>query len=435
MIGEIPYSKAVLPNGTASAVFHRKMEKTPKGLRLHIGIFGRRNVGKSSVLNALTGQDVTIVSDIPGTTTDPVEKPMEFLPLGPVLFVDTAGLDDVGTLGELRKRKSIRVFDRTELALLVTEAYSCWGEYEEMLLEETRHRRIPTLVVLNKIDLNGSGTARTLLDKRNISYICMSATKGIGVPEAKQAIIQTVPDDWYKQSGILDGIVSAGHTVILVIPIDKEAPKGRIILPQVQVLRDILDKQANALVINERGIEQAIKDLKFRPRIVITDSQVFHQVSEATPDYIPMTSFSVVFARYKGDLFTLTAGAKRIATLNETDRVLICEACTHHPVGDDIGRNKIPRWLRAKVGDRLKFDVVAGRDFPDDLGPYSLVIHCGACVFNRREMLSRICHCTGQNVPITNYGLVIAYIHGILDRVLAPFQNNASLQATIHRLP
>lgn len=396
------------------------MEKTPKGLRLHIGIFGRRNVGKSSVLNALTGQDVAIVSDIPGTTTDPVEKPMEFLPLGPVLFMDTAGLDDVGTLGELRKRKSAKVFDRTELALLVTEA-NIWGEYEEMLLEETRQRRIRTLVVLNKVDLNGSGRVKTLLDKKNISYVCMSATKGIGVLEAKQAIIQIVPDDWYKQRGILDGVVSADDTVLLVIPIDKEAPKGRIILPQVQVLRDILDKQANALVVNERGIEQAVKNLKIRPRIVITDSQVLHQVSEATPNCIPMTSFSVVFARYKGDLWTLTAGAKRIATLKETDRILICEACTHHPIGDDIGRDKIPRWLRAKVGDRLKFDIVAGRDFPKDLSPYSLIIHCGACVFNRREMLSRIYHCMEQNVPITNYGLVIAYIHGIIDRVLAPF--------------
>ncbi len=403
------------------------MQKAPKGLRLHIGIFGRRNVGKSSVLNAITGQDAAIVSDIPGTTTDPVEKPMEFLPLGPVLFVDTAGLDDIGTLGELRKRKSVKVFDRTELALLVTEA-NIWGEYEEMLLTKTKERRIPTLVILNKIDLNGSGAARTLLDKKNIPYVCMSATKRIGVPEVKQAIIQIVPDDWYKQCGILDGMVSAGDTVILVVPIDKEAPKGRIILPQVQVLRDILDKQANALVINERGIKQAIKNLKIRPRVLITDSQVFRQVSEETPDYIPMTSFSIVFARYKGDLSTLTAGAKRINALKETDRVLICEACTHHPIGDDIGRDKIPRWLRDKIGDGLKFDIVAGRDFPDDLSPYSLVIHCGACVFNRREMLTRICHCAEQNVPITNYGLVIAYVHGILDRVLAPFQHNASLQ-------
>ena len=401
------------------------MEKTPKGLRLHIALFGRRNVGKSSVLNALTGQDVAIVSDVPGTTTDPVEKPMELLPVGPVLFVDTAGLDDVGALGRLRRQKSVKVFDRTDLALLVTES-DAWGQYEEMLIEETGKCGIPSLVILNKVDIASPGKVAALLDERDVPYVCMSAKSRAGTPAAKQAIIQRVPDEWYKQAGILDGIVNVGDTVMLVIPVDKEAPKGRIILPQVQTLRDILDKRANAVVTNEENLRNAIKSLRVKPKIVITDSQVFDKVAETTPRYIQMTSFSIIFARYKGDLDKLVAGVRRIDSLKETDRVLICEACTHHPIGDDIGRSKIPQWLRARVGHGLQCDITAGRDFPEELGSYSLVIHCGACMFNRREMLTRIYQAAIQNVPITNYGITIAYIHGILDRALEPFENTDS---------
>ena len=400
------------------------MQRTPKSLKLHIAIFGRRNVGKSSVLNALTGQDVAVVSDIAGTTTDPVEKPMEMLPLGPVLFVDTAGFDDVGALGELRTRKTEKVLERTDIALLVTEA-DTWGEYEQRWCAEFQRRQIPALVVLNKIDAIEDLRASTRPQEIALPWCTMSATQRVGVLETKQSIVRTVPDDWYKQAGILDGIVARNDTVVLVVPIDKEAPKGRIILPQVQTLRDILDKKARALVTNEADLAHAIETLRTRPSIVITDSQVFEKVAQVTPPDIPLTSFSIVFARYKGDLETLVHGAHRVRTLQENDKVLICEACTHHPIGDDIGRGKIPRWLRAKIGTGLQCDVVAGHDLPDNLEQYALVIHCGACMFNRRAMLSRILTCQRLGVPITNYGVVIAYLHGILDRVLAPFLDDS----------
>ena len=406
------------------------MQRTPKSLRLHIAIFGRRNVGKSSVLNALTGQDVAIVSDVAGTTTDPVEKPMELLPLGPVLFVDTAGFDDAGTLGRLRTRKTAKVLDRTDIALLVTEA-DAWGEFETRWAAEFKRRGTPALVILNKIDLLDPNRVTGLVEEVDLSCCAMSATQGLGVLEAKEAIIRTVPDSWYKQAGILDGLVDQGDTVVLVIPVDKEAPKGRIILPQVQTLRDVLDKKASALVCSEVDLARNITNLREKPRLVITDSQAFEAVAERTPPDIPMTSFSIVFARYKGNLDTLVAGARRIETLKDTDRVLICEACTHHPIGDDIGRKKIPRWLRARAGKGLRCNVVAGHDFPDDLKQYALVIHCGACMFNRREMLTRIITCQEQGVPITNYGIVIAYVRGILDRTLAAFRHRAPLTARL----
>ena len=400
------------------------MHRTPKGLRLHIAIFGRRNVGKSSVLNALTGQDVAIVSEVAGTTTDPVEKPMEMLPLGPILFVDTAGFDDVGALGQLRIRKTTRMLLRADLALLVTEA-DAWGEYEEAWSRELQERKIPILVVLNKADVADPTRVARQVEQKGLRWTAMSATRGIGVLRARQAIIERVPTAWYKRAGILDGIVQKGDTVVLVIPIDKEAPKGRIILPQVQTLRDVLDKQARAVVTNEADLSHAIRDLRVRPRVVITDSQAFEEVAERTPPDIPITSFSAIFARYRGDLGTLSAGAHAIGRLCEEDKVLICEACTHHPIGDDIGRDKIPRWLRARVGQGLRFDVMTGHDFPDDLSGYALVIHCGACMLNRREVLSRILACQQQGVPVTNYGIAIAYVHGILDRALAPFQGSA----------
>ena len=410
------------------------MRKTPKSLRLHIAIFGRRNVGKSSVLNALTGQDVAIVSDVAGTTTDPVEKPMELLPIGPVLFVDTAGFDDVGALGRLRTRKTAKVLDRTDIALLVTEA-DAWGEYETAWAEELKRRAIPALIVLNKTDLADPNDVALKVEQTGLPWCAMSAARGTGVLEAKESIIRTVPDSWYKQAGILDGLVAAGDTVVLVIPIDKEAPKGRIILPQVQTLRDILDKNASAVVTNEVNLPRDLANLKEKPRMVITDSQAFEAVADRTPLDIPMTSFSIVFARFKGDLHTLVEGARRIERLKETDKVLICEACTHHPIGDDIGRRKIPRWLRAQTGPGLQCDVLVGHDFPDNLEEYALVIHCGACMFNRREMLTRIIACQERGVPVTNYGVVIACLHGILDRALRPFQPQLPREARANRLP
>jgi len=397
------------------------MLRTPKSLRLHIAIFGRRNVGKSAVLNALTGQDVAIVSDVPGTTTDPVEKPAELLPLGPVLFVDTAGFDDAGALGTLRTRKTAKVLDRTDIAILVTEA-DTWGDYETTWAEEFKRRRMPALVILNKIDLADPAVAAREAEKAGLPWSAMSATGRIGVLDAKQAVIRTVPDSWYKQAGILDGLVHHGDTVVLVIPLDKEAPKGRLILPQVQTLRDILDKDAAALVTNEHNLPRDLARLTTKPRLVITDSQAFEAVAGQIPPDVPLTSFSIAFARYKGDLDALAEGARHIAALEETDKVLVCEACTHHPVGDDIGRKKIPGWLRARVGPQLRCDVSAGHDFPNDLRQYALVIHCGACMFSRGEMLSRIITCREGGIPITNYGMAIAYLHGILDRALAPFR-------------
>jgi len=401
------------------------MQRTPKGLRLHIAILGRCNVGKSSVLNALTGQNVAIVSDVMGTTTDPVEKPMELLPIGPVLFVDTAGLDDIGALAALRADKTVRVLGRTDIALLVTEA-DTWSYYEETWSEELRRRQIPTLIILNKIDRASSEDVARQVERSGLPWVAVSATTGQGVLDAKQAIVQTVPDHWHRQAGILDGMVDAGDTVVLVIPIDKEAPKGRLILPQVQTLRDILDKKADALVTDETRVSNAIATLTKSPALVITDSQVFKKVADATPPDLALTSFSVLFARHKGDLDSLVAGAKAIDTLRGDDKVLICEACTHHPVEDDIGRDKIPRWLRGRAGHNLECDVVSGRDFPDRLEGYSLVIHCGACMFNRRQMISRIIACQKQNVPITNYGLAIAHLHGILDMALAPLGRGRS---------
>jgi [FeFe] hydrogenase H-cluster maturation GTPase HydF len=395
------------------------MLKTPKSLRLHIAILGRRNVGKSSVLNALTGQDVAIVSEVAGTTTDPVEKPMELLPLGPVLFIDTAGFDDMGSLGQLRIERTSRILERADVALLVTEA-DTWGEYEEKWSRLLRESDIPVLVILNKAD-SREVTIRPDLERAGAQWTVMSAVKRTGVLETKEAIIRTVPESWYKQAGILDGLAAEHDTVVLVIPIDKEAPKGRIILPQVQTIRDLLDRKANAFVTNEVQLPVALEQLREKPRLVVTDSQAFEEVARSTPADIPMTSFSILFARFKGDLESLVDGVKSIERLRGNERILISEACTHHPIGDDIGRKKIPNWLRAKAGQGLDFDVLSGHDFPPDLDQYSLVVHCGACMLNRREMLTRILRCRQAGVPITNYGLAIAASLGILERALQPF--------------
>lgn len=384
------------------------------------------------MLNALTGQDVAIVSDVAGTTTDPVEKPMELLPIGPVLFVDTAGLDDVGALGRLRIQKTAKVLERTDVALLVTEA-ATWGVYEEGWAAELRRRKIPTLVILNKTDIDNPSRITENIHRLGLNWCAMSAVARTGVLQAKEAIIKTTPASWYEQGGILDGMIEEGDTVVLVVPIDKEAPKGRLILPQVQTLRDILDKRATAVVTNEERLGQVIEQMKARPRLVITDSQVFAEVADRTPPDVPMTSFSVIFGRYKGSLSAFVSGARAIDGLKESDRVLIAEACTHHPIEDDIARGKIPRWLQEKAGTGLACDIVSGHDFPEQLEPYSLVIHCGACMFNRREMLSRILACQQQGVAITNYGVAIAHLRGILKRALLPFGYGRRQQPCVSR--
>ena len=393
----------------------------PKGFRLHIGLFGRRNVGKSSLLNALTRQDVSIVSDIAGTTTDPVEKPMELLPLGPVLFIDTAGIDDVGALGAMRVHRTRQVFDRTDVGVLITQADE-WGRFEEDILTELERRQLPTIVVLNKTDLCRPDAP--LLDRlkaRKTPVVQTVATEGRGVLDFREALIKAAPDDFINAPSIVGDLVPAGELAVLVVPIDLEAPKGRLILPQVNAIRDLLDNDAYCMVVKERELRDALDRLNRPPRIVVTDSQAFLKVAGDTPDTVPMTSFSILFARYKGDLVEFVRGALGIENLRPDDRVLVAEACSHHPIGEDIGRVKIPRWLTQYVGGKLEFTHVQGHDFPEDLSPYSLVVHCAGCVWNRREMLSRMLNCRKAGVPITNYGVAIAYSLGIFERALAPF--------------
>ncbi len=398
------------------------MQKTPKSFRLHIGIFGRRNAGKSSLLNALTRQQVSIVSEVAGTTTDPVEKPMEILPLGPVLFIDTAGIDDVGALGQLRVEKTRTIFDRTDIGIIVAEA-GHWNQFEQSILDELRRREIPAIVAFNKCDL-GEPAAETVdrLKTEAIPLVPMIASTGDGVLALREALIRSVPEDFLKPPPILNDLVPPDELALLVIPVDLEAPKGRLILPQVQTIRDLLDGDAQALIVKETGLRGALARLNRPPAIVVTDSQAFEQVAAETPPEIPMTGFSILFARQKGDLYQMAEGALAIGDLKPGDRVLIAEACTHHPIADDIGRVKIPRWLQDSVGGPLKIDFTAGRDFPDDdLEKYDLIVHCGACMWTRREMLSRLMRCRQAGVPVTNYGITIAYTLGVLERALKPF--------------
>lgn len=392
----------------------------PRGFRLHIGLFGRRNVGKSSLLNAVTRQQTSIVSDTAGTTTDPVEKPMELLPLGPVLFIDTAGIDDAGGLGALRVARTRQALERTDLGVVVTD--NVWGAFEEGVLGELKERSVPVVAVFNKSDLKrpDPDTVAGLI-RKGVRTVCISAACGEGLPDLRQALLDLAPADFIENPAIVGDLVGPGETAVLVVPIDKEAPRGRLILPQVQAIRDLLDSDAMAMVVKERELRAALDRLKRPPKLVVTDSQAFLKVAGDTPREVPLTSFSILFARFKGDLAVQTEGALSIDDLRPGDRVLIAEACSHHPIGDDIGRVKIPRWLTQYVGGKLDFDTVQGRDFPEDLSPYRLVVHCGACMWNRRAMLSRLLRCRRAGVPITNYGLAIACSLGILERALEPF--------------
>jgi [FeFe] hydrogenase H-cluster maturation GTPase HydF len=395
--------------------------KPPKSFRLHIGFFGRRNVGKSSLLNALTHQEVSIVSDVAGTTTDPVEKPMELLPLGPVLFIDTAGIDDSGALGEKRIQKTMEVIDRTDLAILVSDS-SEWGSFEELFLQKLKELGIPVIVVLNKADrYQLQESLIKNLSSEKVPVIETSATQQRGINELRELILTYAPGSFINRPTILSDLVGPGEAAILVVPIDKEAPKGRLILPQVQSIRDLLDGDSFCIVVKERELREAFSRLNKPPKLVVTDSQAFLKVAADTPPEIPLTSFSILFARYQGDLTGMVNGAMAIDQLEANDKVLIAEACSHHPIGEDIGTVKIPRWLTQYVGGKLQFDYTRGRDFPSDLSGYKLIIHCGACMWNRREMLSRMMKATREGVPITNYGLTIAYSLGIFERALQPF--------------
>jgi len=397
------------------------MIKTPKGLRLHIGIFGRRNVGKSSLLNALTRQTVSIVSDVAGTTTDPVEKPMELLPIGPVVFIDTAGVDDVGLLGDMRTARTKKIFDRTDLAIIVSTGKG-WGAFEKDLLKEFSERTVPVIIVFNKSDLE-SPDAELIHKLQNEKYpvIQTVATEAGGIFDLREAIIRQTPQDIINSPAIISDLIQAGEMAILVVPIDKEAPKGRLILPQVQTIRDILDSDAYCMVVKERELRDVFQKFNSKPAIVVTDSQAFLKVAADTPQDVLMTSFSILFARVKGNLSEFVRGAMVIDELQPGDNVLIAEACTHHPITDDIGTVKIPRWLTQYVGGKINFSHSQGHDYPENLEKYKLIIHCGSCMFNRREVLSRIMYAKRAGVPITNYGLTIAYSLGIFERALSPF--------------
>ena len=404
------------------------MQPGPKSLRLHIGLFGRRNVGKSSLLNAITRQQVSIVSAQAGTTTDPVEKPMELLPLGPVLFVDTAGVDDEGALGELRMARTRTVLDRVDLGVIVT-GESPWGEFETKLLEQLRERKVPALVVRNKADLFPADLALPALPELpGVPQVAVSALTGAGILDLREALLTLAPADFFDNRRLVADLVPPGELAVLVVPIDKEAPKGRLILPQVMTIRDLLDGEAMAMVVQERELASALALMKRPPALVVTDSQAFLKVAADVPRSVPMTSFSILMSRFQGDLAEQVRGTRGIERLKGGDRVLMAETCTHHPVGEDIGRVKIPRWLTQYVGAKLEFSSVQGRDFPADLTPYQLVVHCGNCTGNRREMLSRIHRCREAGVPITNYGLTIAYSLGIFERALGPFP--AALEAS-----
>lgn len=396
-------------------------QKAPKGLRLHIGIYGRRNVGKSSFLNAVTRQDVSIVSDVAGTTTDPVEKAMELLPLGPVLFIDTAGVDDVGSLGKMRTDKTRQVIKRTDVAVLVTTPGD-WTSFEDEILRTFNADNVPVIVVFNKTDMGEPDPEIVAtLEGGGVPFVKSVATERVGVSEFREALLKVVPEEFISQTTIVADLIPPGELVMLVVPIDLEAPKGRLILPQVQTIRDLLDHDSYCMVVKERELRDALDRLKRPPKLVVTDSQAFLKVAGDTPDDILMTSFSILFARFKGDLDTFVKGAMAIDDLKPGDRVLVMEACTHHPIGEDIGRIKIPRWLTQYVGGELKFEHAQGHDFPEDLSPYSLIVHCGSCVFNRRNLLSRLETCRKAGVPITNYGVAIAFSLGIFERALKPF--------------
>lgn len=403
------------------------MERTPKSMRLHIGIFGRRNVGKSSLLNALTRQQVSIVSEVAGTTTDPVEKPMELLPLGPVLFIDTAGVDDIGALGAERVAKTRKALDRTDLGVIVADSGE-WGEFEEGIMAELKKREVPVLVVFNKSDL---GRPAPELEARlcddGIRSVQTAVDRGEGVLAVRDALIAAAPDDFLAPDPIIGDLLPEGGLAVLVVPVDKEAPKGRIILPQVQAIRDLLDHGQLSLVVREHELKAALARLSRKPDIVVTDSQAFAKVAADTPVDVKLTSFSILFARYRGDLVEMVCGATTIDRLRPGDHVLVAESCTHHPIGDDIGRVKIPNWLEQRVGGKLEFVTHQGHDFPADVSQFKLVIHCGACMTNRRAVLNRVARCREQGVPITNYGLTIAWSLGIFERALEPFP--AALEA------
>ena len=403
------------------------LNSTPSSERVHIGIFGKRNAGKSSVINAITNQSLAIVSDIKGTTTDPVSKAMELLPLGPVMIIDTPGLDDVGELGKMRIQKSYQVLNKSDIGILVIDGTFGQTDEDKALINKFKEKNIPYIVVMNKLDLVRK---QQNIDENEINSnpntIWVSSTTKENIYELKEMIAKQAPTDEPKFK-IVGDLLNPSDFVVLVVPIDKAAPKGRLILPQQQTIRDILEANANAIVVKENELKNTLKNLGKKPKLVITDSQVFSKVSTDTPKDILLTSFSILFARYKGDLKETVKGVKTLEDLKDNDTILISEGCTHHRQCDDIGTVKIPKWITKYTNKKINFEFTSGTEFPYDLSKYKMIIHCGGCTLNEREMKYRVKCAQDQKVPFTNYGILIAYTQGILKRTLEPFSDISCL--------
>lgn len=399
------------------------MNQTPASERVHISFFGKRNAGKSSVINAVTGQDLAIVSSVMGTTTDPVYKTMELLPLGPVMVIDTPGIDDEGELGALRVHKSYQVLNKTDIAILVIDSTAGKGEEELELIHRFHKKGIPYLIVYNKIDLLSTEKIKDLAMSVRAGEVLVSASDGMNIQELKEKIASLKPEDTHKYPLIQD-LIDPLDLVILVVPIDKAAPKGRLILPQQQTIRDILERGALSLVVRDTELKSTLDHFLAQgvcPKLVVTDSQAFARVSKAVPENITLTSFSILFSRYKGELETQLKGIAALSSIEDGDRILIAEGCTHHRQCGDIGTCKMPEWIRNYTGKKPVFEFTSGTEFPDDVSSYKMVVHCGGCMLNEREMKYRIACCQDQGVPITNYGILIAQVTGILKRSLGPF--------------
>lgn len=398
------------------------MNQTPSANRTHIGIFGKRNAGKSSLINAITGQNYAIVSDVLGTTTDPVLKSMELLPLGPVVIIDTPGLDDEGELGALRIQKAYQILNKTDIAVLVIDASFGVTKEDSEILKRIHEKEIPCVIVVNKSDICPNCNLEDLPLPDSDSAILVSSKTGEHIHELKELLAQQASQDTIQKSIVAD-LLNPLDFVVLVVPIDSAAPKGRLILPQQQTIRDILEAKASAIVVQETELAETLNSLGKKPKMVITDSQVFKKVSAVTPDDILLTSFSILFARYKGNLKTLVDGASALDSLKDGDRILISEGCTHHRQCDDIGTVKLPNWIRSYTKKEVEFEFTSGTEFPLDLSSYKMIVHCGGCMLNEREMKYRLKCAEDAKIPITNYGTCIAYINGILNRSLEPVKD------------